>query len=311
MSRLVGAITILLAASLLAFSLTHLAPGSIEDALLGYGKATPEVVAAIRRQYGLDQPLPQQYLSWLANAVRLDFNISPRTREPVIRTITERYGVSAFLGVYAFVITLCVAIPLGILAALRRSSAVDRVISAFSLFALCSPPFAVGVLLLYVFAVALELFPVAGAGEGFTGRLEHLTLPAVALAAGAIAYMLRITRAAVIAELDQDYVTFARARGLSSRRTLLVHVLHNAAIPIVTMGAFVLASLITGGILIEIVFSLPGLGLLLLESLYSKDIPMIQGLIVIYAALIVGMNILVDVVCFALNPRIRLAQGAR
>ena len=306
--RLAGAIAILLAASLLAFSLIHLAPGSVEDALLGYGKTTPEAIAAVRQEYGLDRPLPQQYFSWLAGVAHFDFKVSPRTREPVVRTIAERWKVSAFLGLYAFIITLCVAIPLGILAALHGTSAVDRAISAGSLFALCSPPFAVGVLLLYLFAVALEIFPVAGAGKGFVDRLEHLTLPALALATGAVAYLLRVTRAAVITELNKDYVIFARARGLSESRTIFVHVLRNAAVPIVTMGGFVFASLITRSTLIEIVFSLPGLGQLMLESLSSKDIPTIQALTILLAALIVGINILVDVVYFFLNPRIRLGQ---
>lgn len=308
--RLLGAAAVVIAISVLTFSLIHLAPGNPEDAILGYGRLTPEAVSQVRSQYGLDRPLPAQYLAWLAGAVRLDFNVSPRTREPVLASIAERWRVSVFLATYALVITVVIAIPAGILAALHRGRRLDAFVSTVSLAALCAPAFATSILLLYAFAVTLELFPVAGAGHGFLDRLAHLTLPALALAIGAAGYLVRITRAAVAAELSRDYATFARARGLSPARVVFVHVLRNAAIPIVTMSGFVFTGLVTGAVLVEIVFSLPGLGQLLVESLSARDIPMIQGITFVFAAFIVAVNLAVDVAYLVLNPRVRLAQAA-
>ena len=307
--RLAGACAVIVTVSVLTFSLIHMAPGNAEDAILGYGKLTPEAISAVREQYGLDKPLVEQYLRWFANALQLDFNVSPRTREPVLAAIADRWRVSFFLAVYAFILTVAVAIPAGILAALHHTRRLDAAISTSSLIALCAPPFATSILLLYLFAVMFELFPVAGAGEGFVDRVAHLTLPALALSIGAIGYLVRITRAAVATELGRDYTTFARARGLSFGRIVFVHVLRNASIPIVTMSGFVFTSLVTGALLVEIVFSLPGLGQLLVESLSARDIPMIQGITFIFAAFIVTVNLLVDLAYLALNPRMRLGQA--
>ncbi len=307
--RLAGALAVVVTVSLLTFSLVHLAPGNAEDAILGYGRLTPEALSAVREQYGLDRPLPQQYFHWVSNAVQFDFNVSPRTREPVSKAIAERWRVSFFLATYAFILTVLIGIPAGIVAALHHSGSLDRALSASSLLALCAPPFATSMLLLYLFAVSLGWFPVAGAGRGFLDRLAHLTLPALALAIGAIGYLMRVTRAAVTTELARDYTTFARARGLSFARVVFVHVLRNAAIPVVTMSGFVFTSLVTGALLVEIVFSLPGLGLLLAESLAARDIPMIQGITLLFAAFIVSVNLLVDLIYVALNPRIRLGQA--
>ncbi len=308
--RLLGSVAVLLLVTFLTFSLVHLAPGSPESALVGDGRQTPEVQAAIREQYGLNRPFLAQYADWLKDAARLDFNVSPRTREPVTEAIQQRWGDSAFLAAYAFLLTFAIAVPLGVLSALRQRTATDRAVSIGGLVGLCAPPFAVGILLLYVFAVTLHLFPTAGAGSGFVDRLHHLTLPAVALAIASTAWIARVTRAAMIVELDQDYVVFARARGLSRRRVVIAHALRNALMPVVTMGGFLFASLITGALLVEIVFSLPGLGLLFLQSIDSKDIPMIQGMTLLFATLIIVINLIVDLLYLLINPRVRI-QGSR
>ncbi len=194
-------------------------------------------------------------------------------------------------------------------AALRRGSIVDRALTGAVMLGLSTPAFVAGVALLYVFAIKIRWFPAYGAGSGFFDEFWHLTLPAVALAADDRGVCVRHTRAAMIGILDQDYVVFARARGLSSRRVLYVYLLRNALIPVITISGVILSSLIVGVVLVEVAFSLPGLGSLLVTAASAKDIPMLQGVVLLFAVVIVVANLLADVVYMVVDPRIRVGEA--
>jgi peptide/nickel transport system permease protein len=241
--------------------------------------------------------------------VRFDFGRSIRTEEPVWNDISARLGLSVFLGVYATLIALLVGVPLGILAAVRQRRLADRAAVAFGVAGVSTPAFVSGVAFLYLFAVLLDWFPVLGAGSGFFDRLYHLTLPAIALALTVMALILKLTRAAMIGALEQDYVLFARARGAPERTVVFTYALRNALVPIVTAAGAVLGSVIAGAVLVEVAFTLPGIGSLLVESIDAKDIPTVQGLIVVLAVVIIAVNLLTDLVYLALDPRIRFGAG--
>ena len=306
--RLAALVGLLLLVSLIVFGLLYAAPGSVEQSLIGTRPPTPETLQAIREQHNLDEPFVTQYLLWLGDAVRLDFGRSVRTSEPVLDAITDRLYLSVFLGVYGFLVAVAVGVPLGVLSALRQRSTLDRSVVGLSVIGLSAPVFVTGIVLLYVFAVELGLFPVFGSGDGFTDRLWHLALPAVALALTAMALLLKLTRAAMITALDQDYVTFARARGLSSRRVIVGHALRNALIPVVTSAGLVFGYMLTGALLVEVTFALPGIGSLFVESVTFRDIPMVQGLAIVVAVLIVLVNLVTDVLYLFIDPRIRFER---
>jgi peptide/nickel transport system permease protein len=302
--RLAALAAVLVVVSFLVFSLLYLAPGSPEQLLLGVRTSDPQTIAAIRKEYNLDDPFLAQYAEWAWNALHLDFGISVRTNEPVLRGILERLGLSAQIAGLAFLLTLALGIPLGVLAAVRQRSSLDRGVVGLSVIGLSAPAFATGILLLYFFAVRLGWFPVFGQGEGFVDRLHHLVLPAVALALTATGLVLKITRAAFSTELEQDYVTFALARGISQRRVLTSYVLRNALTPIVTASGLILAYMLAGSVLVEVTFALNGVGSLLVESVTAKDIPMVQGLAMVIAATVVLVNLVVDLLYPLIDPRI-------
>jgi peptide/nickel transport system permease protein len=226
----------------------------------------------------------------------------------VTQSVRQRLGLTAFLGVYSFVLIVAAGLLLGVAAAVRRRSFVDRGIVASSTVAVSIPAFASGVILLYLFAVAIPVLPAFGAGSGFADRLTHLTLPAIALALAATALLVRITRASVANVLEQDYILFARARGLSRRRILVSYALRNSLIPIITASGILLTVVLTGAVLVEVTFDLPGLGTLLVDAVDAKDIPVVQGVTLVFAILIVTINFLVDVLYTAVDPRIA-SQG--
>jgi peptide/nickel transport system permease protein len=292
------------------FTLLYLAPGSSEQVLLGTRPATPETIHSIREEFHLNESFLGQYWLWVKDAVHLDFGRSIRTSEPVLGGIENRMGVTLFLGGYAFLLAMLVGIPLGVLAALRRATVVDRSIVGLSVFGVSSPAFATGIFLLYVFGVILRWFPVFGPGEGFADRLWHLTLPAVTLALGSMALVLKLTRAAMIDALEKDYVVFALARGLPRRRVLIAYALRNALIPILTAAGLLLASLLTGAVLVEVTFALPGVGSLLVESVGFKDVPMVQGVALLTAVIVIAVNLVVDLLYLLVDPRIRFGRGA-
>ena len=244
--RLAALVVLLVIISFGVFTLLYLAPGSVEEILRGTRPSTPETVQAIREKYHLDESFLMQYWIWAEHAVRLDFGSSIRTSEPVLEGIKSRAALSLYLGGYAFLIAMLVGVPLGVLAALRNRTSVDRGIVGLGVVGVSAPAFATGIFLLYLFAVRLTWFPAYGQGSGFTDRVWHLTLPAIALALTAMALVIKLTRAAMINALDQDYVVFARARGISRPRVLMVYALRNALVPVVTAAGLILGYLLTG-----------------------------------------------------------------
>lgn len=301
---------LLLGLSFAIFCLLYLAPGNAVDTLLGTRPRSPETVAALNAQYHLDEPFLTQYWLWLRDAIHLDFGTSVQTLLPVSEEIKARLPLSLFLGVYAFIVTMVVGLTLGTVAAFKRQGLLDRTVVSSSIVGLSTPAFVGGFFLLYVFAVRLGWFPTFGPGSGFTDRLWHLTLPAFALAFTTVAYVVKHLRASLINVIDQDYVTFARARGLSNNRVLYTYCLRNALIPVVTIAAPTLAYLITGAVLIESTFSLPGVGELLVRAATIKDIPVVQGVAMVFAVLIMTMNLVTDVAYVFIDPRIRLGGNS-
>lgn len=310
LGRLASMAVILAIVSLLVFGLLMLTPGDPAATLLGPRNATPEALAEVRERYGLDDPFVVQYGRWVGDAVRGDFGESIRSGDPVTRLIGDRVGVTAWLAVFALVLTVAVAVPLGVAGGVRTGGWLDRVATSVSLVTLSAPAFAVGFLLIYLFAVRLGWFPSFGSGDGFFDRLWHLTLPAVTLAASQLAVLLRQTRAATMDVAERDYVTFARARRVSRRRIWERYVLRNASLPVLTSAGLLLAYGLTGAVIVENVFALQGLGTLLVTSVAQLDLPVVQGLTMFTSLLVLGTNLMVDLLYYALDPRLRRAAVA-
>ncbi len=302
--RVFGMLAVLLVLSVLVFSLMHLAPGDIVKNLLGNRPSSPEAVAAIRAQYNLDDPAWLQYLKWLGGFVTGDLGQSIRLQVPVADAISQRLGITLALCAVAFVLALAVAVPLGVHSAVRAGGVTDRAASGLAIVGLSAPTFAVGLLLLYVFAYYLPLFPVYGAGTGGLDTLWHLVLPAITLAVGLGAIIVKLTRTAMLRELETDYVTAARARGIPEKAVRRI-ALRNAAIPIVTGASLVLTFLVGGTVLAETVFALPGLGTLLQDSVLFKDIAVVQSLTLLVAVVIAVIALLADLAYLLLDPRLR------
>lgn len=308
--RLAAIVATLVVLSLLVFGLLSLMPGDPAVTLLGPRAATPEALATVRQRFGLDDSFVQQYTRWVAHAVRGDFGESIYSGDRVTSLITDRVGVTAWLAIYALVLTALVALPLGLAAGMRPGRRLDRLATASGLVAISAPTFAVGFLLTYVFAVRLDLFPAFGTGDGFLDDLWHMTLPAVTLAASQAAVLLRQTRAATLDVAQRDYVTFARARSIGSRRIWQRYVLRNASLPVLTSAGLLLAYGLTGAVLVENVFALEGLGRLLIISVGQLDLPVVQGLAMFTAALVLLTNLVVDLLYYALDPRLRRSAVA-
>jgi peptide/nickel transport system permease protein len=306
--RLVILAVLLVVISFVTFTLLQIAPGNLIDILLGARPHTAATVRALTREYHLNKPFLVQYWLWARQAVLLHFGTSIQTSLPVAGEISARLPLTLFLGIYSFVLTMLLGIGFGVAAALKRGGIVDRALTGAVMLGLSTPAFVAAVALLYLFAIKVRWFPAYGTGSGFFDEFWHLTLPAVALAVTTVAYVSRHTRAAMIGVLDQDYVVFARARGLSSRRVLFVYLLRNALIPVITISGVIFSSLIVGVVLVEVAFSLPGLGSLLVTAATSKDITVLQGVVLLFAVVIVVANLLADVIYMVVDPRIRVGE---
>lgn len=307
LKRLAAGAVLLVVLSFLIFCLQAASPGSPIQTLLGTRPATPELIAALNAKYHLDQPFLAQYWHWLTSALQLDFgqSISIQTDTPVGDIIVDRIGISVQLALYALVIVLVAGVPLGMAAGIRRGSAVDRSISLFATIGISAPAFVLSVLLLYLFGVALGWFPVYGVGEGFADRAAHLTLPALAMAIFLSAIVIRQTRAATLTVMRQDYITFARIRGLHPIRVLGRYALRNSALPVVTSAGLLLISMLTAAVFVEQVFSLPGVGSLLYNAVMNKDVPLVQGIALVLGVFVIAVNLAVDLAGLAVDPRTR------
>jgi peptide/nickel transport system permease protein len=307
--RLAQAIPLLIAISFVVFALVYLAPGDPVRTLLGAKPATPEAIAAIRKQFNLDDPFVVQYGKWLWQVLHGDFGRSIAGNRKVILMIGERLNVSLTLAAISTVVVLAIGIGLGVLAALRRGSWIDRFAVTLGVLGISSPAFVTGIILLYVFGVVLGWFPVYGAGDIGLDRIWHLILPAIALAFSVMAIIVKITRAGMVEALSKDYVTFARARGLSFTRVVLNYALRNALIPVITAAGLVIVGLVAGSIYVEATFALPGLGTLVVDAVSKRDIPLIQGTTLVFSIFVVIANLVVDVLYVFIDPRIRYGSA--
>ena len=308
--------------SVIVFSLLHLAPGDPARMILPQ-EATEEDVLQMRKVLGLDKPIVIQYLNWLGKAIQLDFGESIQGRRSAARLFLARLPATLELTLGALILSVSFAIPLGVIAAIRRGTYWDFIISFISLFGLSTPRFWLGIILILIFSLGLGWFPSFGRGSGlfygilqlfkgdfgtFYEALRNLTLPSVALATFFAAIFVKHTRANVLEEISKLYVKTARQKGIGEFRVITFHVLRNALIPIVTVIALNVGLVMGGAVITEIVFAWPGVGQLLINALFARDYPLIQASLFMIGALITVIFILMDIIYVALDPRIR-AKG--
>jgi peptide/nickel transport system permease protein len=305
--RTAGFVLTLLAVSIVVFAVMNVLPG--DPALTILGLDAPEsALAALREQLGLNDPLPQRYFSWVWNALQGDFGVSHSFRVPVSGLIAERLPMTLSLAVAGMVLTLVLALTLGIGAASRHGRIGDWGVMFLSQIGIAVPAFWLSILLVLLFAVKLRWLP-PGGFSGWSdpvGALRSLVLPTVALALVQSAVLARVTRSSALEVMRQDFVRTARASGLSRRRVLWRHVLPNALIPIVTIVGMQFAALVTGTIVIENVFYLPGLGRLIFQSIANRDLPTVQALVMLFAAIVVTTNFVVDLLYVLIDPRLKV-----
>jgi peptide/nickel transport system permease protein len=327
--RLLQLIPVLLGISVIVFAMMALTPGDPVQIMLGDSLSNAAQRDALRRDMGLDLPVLERFFRFLANAITGNFGLSFFHRRPVMDVILERLPATIELTVVAMVIAIAAAIPLGALAAVRRDSWIDRLATVGSMLGVSMPGFWFGILLILLFAVNLQWLPVSGrlgfgqevpqvtrfmlidtllAGrlDSFLGALRHLAMPAVTLGLAMSALLMRVTRTAMLEALAQDYVTFAEAKGLSRARVIGRHALKNALIPTVTVAAIETGSLLGGNMIVETVFGWPGLGRLVVEAIFSRNYPLVQAAVLLYAVTYVLLNFLADILYTVLNPKVRL-----
>jgi len=294
--------------SLILFAIMRLAPGGPEAVLIG-GDLSPEVAAQVRARLGLDRPLLAQYAGWVLAAARGDLGRSFKTGDPVAALVLDRLGPTLQLTGGALALALAVAVPLGVLAAVRRNTIWDSLASSVSLFGVSFPSFWLGIMLILLFSQTLGLLPPSGLSEygreGDLGaRMRHAMLPTLTLALIQMASFMRFTRSSLLEVLQQDYVRTARAKGLPDRRVIWRHALRNALIPVVTVVGLSLPVLVGGAVLTETVFAWPGIGRLAVGAVFERDYPVIMGVNLMVSAVVIGGNLLTDLAYCVIDPRI-------
>jgi peptide/nickel transport system permease protein len=305
--RLVYLLPVLLAVTLLTFLVASLLPGDLASTILG-DQATPEKVAALRAQMGLDLPIWQRYGLWLWDVLHGNLGRSFRTGETVWNAVTARLPVSLELMAITVVLALVIAIPLAILCAVKSGSALDRFFTGLAFGKLSLPSFMVAILLIYLFAVELNWLPATGwvpFAEDPVGNLRSFILPAVTLAFAEWPVLMRVLRSDMIATLQEDYIAMAKAKGLRPARILLVHALKPSSLTLVTVAGINIGRLIGGALIVETIFALPGIGRLLVGAIYARDFIILQGVVLFVAAGFVMVNFIVDMLYAVLDPRIR------
>ncbi len=303
--RVLFLVPTLLLVSIISFSIIHIAPGDPAELLLTGpdGVADPQVVEEFRNEMGFDQPFYVQYGTWLMQVLSGDLGYSYMTDQPVSKAILHNFGATFKLAVASMLFTLLIAIPGGIIAALAKDTWKDDLSRFFSLFGVSIPNFWQGYLMILVFALFLDILPVGGYGDG--GDLYHMILPALTLGTSSAAVLMRLMRSSLLDVLDHDYILSARARGLPEYIVIGKHALKNAFIPVITMMGLSFGYLLNGSVIIETVFAWPGIGNLMVSSIYSRDYPMIQGTLLFVAGIFVLINLLVDISYAYLDPRLR------
>lgn len=305
--RIVATLPVLLVVALIVFLMTRLAPGDPAAAIVG-DNATTENMARVRANLGLADPLPVQFARWGGHVLRGDLGESFFMKKPVVELIGQRVEPTLALAGVTLVLTLLIAVPLGVLAAWRHGGWLDRMLMGFSALGFSIPVFVIGYVLIWLFALKLQWLPVQGyhrIADGPGLWLRNLIMPAVALSVIYVALIARVTRAAVAEAMTEDFIRTARAKGISEVRVLLRHGLANAAVPIVTVVGIGIALLIGGVVVTESVFAIPGLGSLTVDAVLSRDFPLIQGITLFFSVIYVLVNLLVDLSYLVFDPRIR------
>lgn len=329
LERLAQLIPVLLGVSVIVFFMMTLTPGDPVDIMLGDQHVTEAQEEALRHDMGLDLPIHERFVKFVTNAATGNFGLSFYHRRPVVDVIAERLPATIELSLFALFLALATAIPLGVLAAIKKNTFVDRLATVGSLFGVSMPGFWFGILLLLLFAVNLQWLPVsgrigygadvpvvthlllidtllAGQWDHFVDALSHIILPAITLGLPMAAILTRVTRTSMLEVLKQDYVTFAEAKGLSRRRVIFKHALKNALMPTVTVAAIETGSLLGGNMIVETVFGWPGLGRLVVESIFVRNYPLVQAAVLFYAVTYVMLNFFADILYTRLNPRVKL-----
>jgi peptide/nickel transport system permease protein len=307
LQRLAATVPVLLLVTAGVFVLLHLTPVDPIDAMMAES-ADPTAKASLRAELGLDRPLSVQYAAWMGRVLRGDLGRSIRNGEPVVENVSRRIRPSLQLALLAMVISLLIAFPVGIASAVRRNTSVDRVGTTFALFGICMPNFLLALLLIFLFGVTLRWLPISGyvdPAEELVDGLRSLALPAITLGLALAAVVTRTLRSSMLEALTEDYVRTARAKGLSEWRVVRGHVLRNALIPVVTVLGLQLGTLIGGATITEYVFALPGVGRLVVDAVFARDYPLVQGVVLLIALGFIASNLLVDLLYGLIDPRIR------
>lgn len=319
--RLVISIPVLLGVSFLVFSLIHITPGDPAALMLGLEAATDEQLAMARHQLGLDRPFFVQYADFLSGALRGDFGNSIQQRRPVADVVLERFPATIELALASMLFALVVAIPLGVISAIKQYSAVDNASMFVALLGISMPNFWLGLLLMLLFSVQLGWLPASGRGGPLLSNLllsiwyldpgplwqsmERLLLPMITLGTGVAALLTRLTRSAMLEVIRQDYIRTARSKGLADRVVIYRHALRNAMMPVVTMTGLYFGGLLGGSVITETIFAWPGVGRMAIQAIYQRDFPVVQAVVLMLAVIFVLVNLLVDVVYAVIDPRIR------
>ena len=305
--RILATIPVMAVVALFVFALLHLSPGDPAVIIAG-DTATLDDIARIRQKLGLDQPLYLQFATWVWGLLHGDLGISIFTNLPVSKLIGQRVEPTLTLTISTLLVSVLAAVPMGVLAAWKAGSWIDRVVMVFAVLGFSVPVFVLAYLLIYVFAISTDLLPVQGfvpIGGGLGPFFSHLVMPTLALGMVFAALIARMTRASMLDVLAQDYIRTAQAKGLANDKVLIGHALKNAAVPIVTIIGIAIAGLISGVVVTETVFAIPGLGRLTVDAILRRDYPIIQGIILVFSAAYVLVNLLVDLSYTLLDPRIR------
>jgi peptide/nickel transport system permease protein len=303
--RLAQMVPVVFGITLVVFALLQLIPGDPATTMLGV-HATPESIAALRRELGLDRPLWEQYLRYLGNVLTFDLGNSLKFRVSVASLLGDRLEVTLFLIIYATVMMIAIALPLGIASALYKDGVFDQITRFALMVTMVMPAFWVGILFLTYFSVKLQLFPVAGYGEGWREHLHHLFLPALTIALSIVPLLVRALRTSILEAMESEYVRTARAKGLREQAVVSTHVLRNALIPALTLLGVSVGYLMGGTVIVENVFSLPGAGKMLVDAISARDYPLVQSTTLVFAVLVLLINLGTDVIYTFLDPRVQL-----
>ena len=302
--RLLQMVPVALGVTILVFFMVHLIPGDPARTMLG-ARATDQSVAQLRHEWGLDRPLMEQYWLFMKRLAQGDLGDSLFYDTPVLSLIFERVWPTVWLLAYATVLALLISVPLATLAATRKDGSVDQLVRAIPLFGLGMPPFWIGIVLILLLGLRVPLFPVGGYGDYFLGHLYSMFLPGLTVALFLTPILIRSLRASLLTVLESDYITTARSKGIPEWQVLLRHAVRNAIISTVTVLGVNIAFLIGGTLVVEKVFALPGIGALMVDSIFNRDFPVVQGVTLVFAVLVVLVYLITDVVHSLLDPRVR------